>query len=436
MKALAAVVIFVLGLLMAVPVSASGPSSYWPTYHHTNDRNGNVGAVNRPTTLTKKWAVNLDGAVYGQPLVVGNHVLVATENNTVYSLALTTGVQQWRTHLGTPVPTSALPCGDINPLGITGTPVFDAVNNNLFVVTETTLALHTLVALNASTGATRWTRNLDVSGRDRTAEQQRGALAVANGRVYAAFGGLAGDCGNYVGYLASTTTNGFGLVSHFDVPTTREGGVWAASGPAIASDGSVFFAVGNGAATKAPYDGSDSISRVKADLSARLDFFAPTTWASENAADLDLGSTGPILVTGGFVVADGKAGTTYLLSQAHLGAIGGQLATASGCTSFGGMAADGAAVFIPCTEGLERIDVSADTLTFRWRVSATGSPVVGGGAVWTLDTSSGALQTYDETTGAGLSSITVGNVSRFASPVVVSGTALVGTLRGVEAISY
>ena len=31
------------------------------------------------------WRAELDGAVYGQPLVIGNRVIAATENDTVYA---------------------------------------------------------------------------------------------------------------------------------------------------------------------------------------------------------------------------------------------------------------------------------------------------------------------------------------------------------------
>ena len=54
------------------------------------------------------------------------HVFVATENDTVYALSASTGAVVWSTHLGTPVPSGSLPCGDITPtVGITGTPVID-----------------------------------------------------------------------------------------------------------------------------------------------------------------------------------------------------------------------------------------------------------------------------------------------------------------------
>ena len=50
---------------------------------------------------------------------------MATEGNTVYALDAGTGGEVWKRSLGKPAPLSSLPCGNIDPLGITGTPVID-----------------------------------------------------------------------------------------------------------------------------------------------------------------------------------------------------------------------------------------------------------------------------------------------------------------------
>ena len=66
------------------------------------------------------------GKIYGEPLVSSGRVYVATENDTVYALSSATGAVVWSTHVGAPVPSESLPCGDISPtVGITGTPVID-----------------------------------------------------------------------------------------------------------------------------------------------------------------------------------------------------------------------------------------------------------------------------------------------------------------------
>ena len=373
--------------------------------------------------------------MYGQALVVGDLVIAATEADSVYGLDLATGSVRWRTSVGVPMARADLPCGNIDPLGITGTPAWDADTRQVFVAAETAGAHHDLVALDVATGVVRRRTTLDVTTRDRTAEQQRGALAVANGRVYVPFGGLAGDCGNYVGYVTATPVSGDGATERYEVPTSREGGIWAPSGVAVDASGDVWVAVGNGERTGDPYDGSDSVLRLAPDLSRRLDFFAPQNWGAENAEDADLGSTGPILLDRGRVLISGKTGDVYLLAAGRLGGIAGQVAQLAGCTGFGGMAWDVGrqAAFVPCTQGLQRIDVGDRTLTGRWRApsSVTGSPVLGGGAVLTLDTSAGTLVALDEDDGHQLASVPVGQVSRFASPSVAGGRILVPTMSGV-----
>ena len=57
----------------------------------------------------------LDGQVYGEPLEATGRVYVATENDTIYALAADTGDVLWSSNVGTPVPSSALPCGNICP---------------------------------------------------------------------------------------------------------------------------------------------------------------------------------------------------------------------------------------------------------------------------------------------------------------------------------
>jgi polyvinyl alcohol dehydrogenase (cytochrome) len=67
-------------------------------------------------------------------------------------------------------------------------------------------------------------------------------------------------------------------------------------------DGRLLYAVGNGESTQA-YDHSDAVLT----LTDLVDSFSPAQWASDNEADLDLGSMGPALV-GDHVLAVGKSG--------------------------------------------------------------------------------------------------------------------------------
>jgi outer membrane protein assembly factor BamB len=122
-------------------------------YHNDLTRTGYLPNTPDPQHLTSAWQQPLDGKVYAEPLVVGGHVIVATENDTIYSLDAATGKIQWNTHVSNPEPQSQLPCGDINPLGITGTPVYDPATKLVFAVAEVEGATHTLFGLDIQTGA-------------------------------------------------------------------------------------------------------------------------------------------------------------------------------------------------------------------------------------------------------------------------------------------
>ena len=260
--------------------TASATGANWPEYDGNPARTGVATGVPAAGPLTTAWSAQLDGAVYGQPLVVGDEVIAATENDSVYALNRVTGKTIWRTNVGPPVPRSALHgCGNIFPLGITGTPVYDAGNGLVYAVAETTGYHHMLVGVSAATGAVKLHRDLDIptTANQPAFNQQRPALAINGGRVYAAFGGLAGDCGAYQGSVVSAPLAGNGPLAQWKTPTSREGAIWGTAGPVTGPNGALWVATGNGAAGAGDhYDGSDSVTELSPALQ-RIAFFAPST---------------------------------------------------------------------------------------------------------------------------------------------------------------
>ena len=68
----------------------SGAFTPWWTYHRTPSRSGH--ATHRVgTPLKPAWTKQLGDAVYGEPLVVGSTLIVATEGNRVFGLNARTG---------------------------------------------------------------------------------------------------------------------------------------------------------------------------------------------------------------------------------------------------------------------------------------------------------------------------------------------------------
>jgi polyvinyl alcohol dehydrogenase (cytochrome) len=393
-----------------------------------------ASTISSPRWARRAWQAPLDGAVYGQPLVIGEKVIAATEHNTVYALSATDGHVLWSASLGSPVQGSDLPCGDIDPLGITGTAAYDEVSGLIFVVAETAGGLHTLAGVDLASGAVLLRRDLPPPKGNEIAHQQRAALTVLDGWVYVAYGGLFGDCGNYIGSVVAAPTTGTGPLRSYAVPTTREAGIWAPGGAAV-HNGRLYYAVGNGESTQG-YDHSDSVLALTPELTL-ADSFSPAQWAADNAADLDLGSMSPVVV-GDAVLIVGKRGTGYLLDTARLAGIGGQRTQAPICEAYGGSAVSGSTVYLPCTDGTRTVDVTpTGGLRPRWKaaVEADGSPVVGGGAVWVASTDRGILYALDPTTGAIRDQIQVGELPHFASPTLAGTHVYLGTTTGVVAIT-
>jgi hypothetical protein len=256
--------------------------------------------------------------------------------------------------------------------------------------------------------------------------------------VWVPFGGLDGDCGGYKGRIVGIPLGGTGAALTYTVPTVREAGAWATPGALVTGSGDLLLAVGNGAAGAGdPYDHSDSVLKISATTGKLLDFFAPKGWAEENDSDTDLGSQGPALV-GSWVFQAGKSGTAYVLERNHLGGIGGEVNSGPVCASYGGTAVSGDVVYVPCDDGDRAVRLGRDgNLRVVWHVDSdtiAGSPVIGGGRVWTVDQNAGVLHALDPNTGESREQVDVGVTSRFATPAIYGRDVLVPTLTGLTIV--
>src|SRR5262245_45321079 len=379
-----------------VPAGTSSPvSADWPAYHRDAARSDALpsgpAAPARPTTQTYP---RVDGDVYASPLVAGGLIIVATENDTVYAFAPAAGRPRWSRHLGTPVEAASLPCGGISPVtGITGTPVVDPATGTLFVVAFEQPAHHVLYALDLRTGIPRATAAADPPGETPTAEQQRGALALANGRLYIPFGGLEGDCGQYHGWILGVPVRG-GDTTSYRVPCDRECGIWVPAGPVVDQAGDLWVATGNGEPFNR-YTDANSVLKLTPGLHV-ADSFAPSDWSRLSQTDADLGSISPVLLDAGLVWISGKDGRGYLLRQDHLGGIGGQAFEGQACASFSAAPWVAPLVYVACPDRLLalRVDPSGPSFSIAWsaKLDAPGGPILAGGALWVVETGSGRLQ--------------------------------------------
>jgi PQQ-like domain len=421
--------------------SATGQAADWPTYDRTADRSGASVSSPAPGTIRRSWTAAVDGAVYAQPLVIGSEVIVATENDSVYALDASTGTVRWSRHLATPVP-AGLPCGNILPSGITGTPVADPATGLMWVVTFTSQPAyrHTLWELSLATGRTIWQRPVDVTGSDPKAQQERGALVLLGSRVYVPFGGLYGDCSDYKGRMVGAPVSGSGPLVSFTTPNQREAGIWAPAGEAVRA-GSLYVATGNGT----PYnqvDDSDSVLRLSQDLTVE-GRFTPVNFEALSAGDQDLGSTAPALLPGDLVFQVGKQGVGYVLDGTSLGGTGGELTSSDVCEGgFGGDAVDGGTVVFSCYNSLRAMQVipgaggAAPSLQARWSVTGVspGPPIIAGGVVWDVSRG-GTLSGYRLPDGKPVFSAPTARVVTDFPSLSASGTRLF-VPEGDEVVSY
>lgn len=333
------------------------------TYHEHPSRDGQHidPALTRAAAAGMRRDAAFSGAiaghVYAQPLYVESGgsgrpdlIVVATESNQVSALDPASGAVIWQRTLGAPVRLQDLPCGNVDPLGITGTPVIDAAAGTLYLdaMTMAGSPRHLVHALSLADGSELSGWPLDVQAAlaaqggatfDSSVQNQRGALALAGGALFVPYGGHYGDCGNYFGWVLSIPMVAPAGLRAWHT-RARGGGSWAVGG--IAFDGSsVYASTGNTSGVSVWSDG-EAILRFAASGSGTLqplDSFAPANWQALDAGDIDLGGCGPMLVhvPGGapadVVVALGKDGYAYVLDRAHLGGIGGQLSLAQVSTA-------------------------------------------------------------------------------------------------------
>ncbi|MBV8525573.1 MAG: PQQ-binding-like beta-propeller repeat protein [Acetobacteraceae bacterium] len=323
------------------------------TYHAAEDRSGRYSVPGltwaNAASITRDASFDgaVDGRVYAQPLYwrpenrAHGLVIVATETNHVYGLDAATGHPLWQRILGPPAPRSALPCGNINPLGITGTPVIDVQAGALYLdamVDQHGSPHHLVFGIRLSDGAMLpgWPVDVEAALRDKgirfsaAVQNQRGALALSGGRLYVPYGGHWGDCGDYHGMVAGFQLDPPGALGAW-MTRAPKGGVWAPGG--IASDGrSLFVATGNTEGAREWGDG-EAIIRIPPDLhhsTSPRDYFTPSNWRELDRSDTDLGGTNPLPIdlpgTRPLILAMGKDGEAYLLDRENLGGIGHAIA--------------------------------------------------------------------------------------------------------------
>ncbi len=432
--------------------AAAEPS--WTTYHHDATRSGDDSETTGAVAPTLAWhSQELGAPIWSEPLVLGSRVYVATVGDEVYALEAATGTVAWQTSLGTPVPKSALPCGDISPtVGVVGTPVIDAGTGTLYAVADTwdgSKPHHELVALSIANGAVLHRTSVDPPAADPRALLQRTALNLDGGNVVFGFGGNDGDCSEYKGTLVSAPESG-AAPTFWEVPVSAPskagGAIWSTPGPAVGPEGDVYTTTGNpvppSGQQPGPYDYSDSVVQLSSSLQP-LGSFEPPNWLQEGENDLDLSSAGPELLPGGLLFQAGKDGVGYLIDESTMAGKPGAAAVFSGqvchgAGSFGGDSFAGGVIYVPCTNGVQALSYNqaARSFTPLWQgpSNAFGPPIVSAGLVWVAATggfSGGGTTLYglDPASGQPRYTLTLPSAiaDHFATPSAAGGRLFIAT---------
>ncbi len=345
------------------------------TQHNDNTRSG----LNANETLLTPANVNVnsfgklftqtvDGIIVGQPLyasqvlmndgLVHNVVYVATQNNTVYAFDADStqgnnAAPLWSVSLNggaTPDPIADYGCTGTayTEIGIMGTPVIDPGKATLYVVAKTVTGTGTsavrsfsLHALDITTGNELLGGPVIITGTAASSngsgtfnpvyQMQRPALLLQNGVVYIGFGGNGCDEYAHNGWLFAYNSQTLQQEAAFLVtPDGRSASIWqGGSGPAVDENGSIYVATANGT-----YDGpvggndfGDSVLKMgwNGSVFGVVDYFTPYNQLQLAQGDLDLGSSGPLILPdqpGLYpheLVAGGKQGTLYLINRDDLG---------------------------------------------------------------------------------------------------------------------
>ena len=347
-------------------LTSSAPATATPVYQRGYDA-GLSGANLTETALTTanvavttfglKFRLAVDDNVFAQPLYVpnvpvsgqGTHnvVYVATMNDSVYAFDADSGTQLWSVNLAARVNAVPVPIANYafsgnrnftGNLGIASTPVIDPATMQMYVVAatqESGTIVYRLHALDITSGAEVITQGSGTviggtyggSSFEARYQTQRVSLVVVGNNVVFGFAAVELEyAGGYVGWIMSYDKSTLAQTGVFATVTTgnRGGGVWQSGRPpAVDAAGYVYVSTGN--AYGGGYNGTSDFSEsvLKLDPShalALVDWFAPANWNYLDTNDLDMSSSGPMLIPATSTLAvGGKDGTLYLLNSANMG---------------------------------------------------------------------------------------------------------------------
>lgn len=378
-------------------------------------------------------------------------------------------------------------------IGCLATPAADVTNNLLYVLCTNSTPTWVLYQINLSTGAT--SNSVVLSGTvvgtgdptgpvsDKTSgsnllfypdyELSRAGLTLSNGNIYTSFAGYD-DTHPWHGWILGYSTSSLSQIGVICItPNGYGGGIWQSSGGLVSDGSGNLFAAGTG---NGDYNGTANFANSFVKLNSTLsitDWYTPTNWATMEAQDLDISSGRPMLIpSANLLVLGEKDFNIYSVNTSCMGHLSG---TVGGCTApqifptnasgvtnshsgvYGGMFMNGIGYFPNVSGSLYSFSLSGSTwnttpvATTSSSYSFPGIQITGSsngvstGVVWGLSFSgsaygtaqNGTLRAFDPSTlselwnSGTLASNNIGQVNKFASPVIANGKVFVNSTNSV-----
>jgi len=464
-----AAIALVCGTLLVAASASAGPAAKqggdWTRFGYTSARSnagpektgltaGNVGSLVRQQ-------IALEGTVDSSPLYVRAYriegevrdaFLVQTTYGLVYAIEADTGEVLWRFE----------PAGYDSFAGsreiTTASPVVDTARGFVYSVSPDGLVHKLTLSDGAEVDSGEWPARITL---DAAHEKITSPLGLW-GNLVAATTSSFGDVPPYQGHVVTIDRDTGRIVHVWNAlcsdrhelmdPTTCLNGartdvisgasIWARAGAVRQpGTGNLLVTTANGI-----YDGhgrwSTSVLVLSPDAGRLLKYWTPTNWETLSAEDLDLGSTGPALLTPNLVVQGGKDAKLRLLDvrKFHSPPSAGKppvLSTALQTFSSpaGGIVFTAPAVwkrsgvtwlFVATNKGFSAYVLRDRRLVRRWTKNVGGtSPVVAGGLLYVYDWDGGELNVYVPTTGKLVAALPVGR-GHWNTPIVTDGRIALG----------
>lgn len=286
----------------------------WPQFRDVEtgtSRNPGVWTVAETANLTPLWTLELGQYVYSQPMIAGDAVYFTTAiTGRVVAVDAATGAVRWTRELNAPIATT---CGGSHSPGFWG--AVSVVGDVVYAPSPD----GQVYALRKSDGSTIWSSRIA----DPTAAGH-GAQLVASPVVSPALGRLylgvasSSDCDLIAGYVAMLDlATGAPTVTQLLAPGQKGAGVWTSFSVDEAA-GRVYVTTGDAVGAPASEPLSNAIVAFDARTLAVVDHWQdPTT-----LDDADLGSSPTLFEAGGrrLVAAASKDGFLYTLDRGALSA--------------------------------------------------------------------------------------------------------------------